>query len=900
MAAEVKTRLKTATVKLTEPENNPAAEYFFNLASQVVNRQTREELAAIGLTEERLRRLKESLKLLFGLEQEENETLYDFFHRVSAFFYYQLPETGKTITQGVVPANMDEMLRDLDQRKALIAQIKEKSQIDERLADYGLREEDEADRVINRLMEKRTREIETAFAAKTEIPPPEEVEKIAAVSLQEKPATKEILTTVRAPSPVKKELAAAVTGLAETNRYSTAVAAIAQKLTAPPPVIEGQLPKTVQNLPPETRARIAQKIAPILVGHAHQLTQDPETAPRVIAPLIAIVFEDEDITLPEEGRFLIPKLIIPVASAPETGPSPIEVVAREFSPEELVKQGKEEIKTIVASHFVKLGLDPNDKTTAPVIEVVAQDLATPPSLLAKSLASVAPPKEPTISETSASLPERPINLFHLILPDPKTNPLASLYAQSVVSQIPPSELNQRMSLWSSFGQHHPEMITQDPLLFYFDRLYRSEEGGVGYQVIRQPFYTLKSLGRPIVQPLINLGKKKIFQKLAQTALGKAVKKGAEKAAMAVAKKLALEVGKQVAVKGGGAAIAAALGIPTGGVSLVIWLVLEIGSRILSKLKTLFKKLSSLLDVVSFGLTTEIRNWIRENIGELPAKLFDLVKLPATFLGGLITASLGITVSSFLVPAFVIVFASLFFFNYQSNRYVATLRPPLGGKDFGMGITEEGLTTEIGPIMPFEADLSYCEDIDQPAAKLACFLTVIISDNNCLTINGAITDDNSSQIESCLLASEDLKQIISEDRIKQIAAALARSANDYKTLQCVGFKAAVEPNLPPLGDAYNYADTKKVSRYCNVVSSPDSPNLDGIRTGDNAVWGATRNCHSGDTCANNIACCGHIGIVIGLREINKEKRAIVSQAWGGSGIVNFREYTAASATYIRCH
>jgi len=890
-----KTELRIASPELVEPKGNPTTEYFFNLSSQVVGLKSKQELAAIGLTEEKLNKLKEALKL-FGLRQQDGESLSDFFHRVSAFFYYQFPQIGKTLTQGVVPTNLDQMVQDLEKRKAIIAEIKEKGQIDKLLERYQLNK-NEVNQAINRLIEIRTEKVKTALAAEgVTTTPIAEIEKIAVTSLQKKPNIEVSLADTAVPVSVKKKLKTRIANFVSSNRYTAATVAVTSQLASPPPEIEEQLPKEIRTLPKEIRARIAGKIAPALVSHAHQMADSPETVIRTVTPLVAIALDDEGIKLPNEsGHLLVLKLISPATPIAKT-------IAQDFTPSELIEQGKKAIEPIITSHFIRLGLDPTGKTVGPVITIISQNLATTPSYLARSLTVVNLTKELTISETSSSLPENPINFFHSIIPDQRTNPIAYLYSQATISQAHPFGLNNKITEWSSFAKGHGKSIGSDPMLFYYDHLYRSDEQGIAYQVSQQPLYILKSLGRPVIKPLVDLGKKKVFQKIARSGLGKAVKKGVEKVAMTVAKKLALETGKEVAIKGGAGAIAAALGIPTGGVSLLIWATIEVVTKVVrvvfSKLKKLFKQVSRALDVITLGLTSDIRNWIRNNLGNLPAKLFDFAKVPAAFLASLIAAPLAIAIGPMLIFVFIITFASLFFFNYHSNRYTAALRPPLGGQDFGMGITEEGLSADIGPIMPFEADITYCKNIGQPASKLACVLMVVISDNNCPTINGAITNKNSRDLEACLLASENLKQIISDDKIRQIATRLAFSANTYEFLQCVGFKAAVEPNLPGLGDAYNFTNIAKISRYCNVISNPNSLNIAGIRIGDNAAWGPGKNC-GGETCAKNIACCGHIGIVVGFPK-DDPNGIIIAQAWGDTGIINFRKYPIASATYIRCH
>ena len=55
----------------------------------------------------------------------------------------------------------------------------------------------------------------------------------------------------------------------------------------------------------------------------------------------------------------------------------------------------------------------------------------------------------------------------------------------------------------------------------------------------------------------------------------------------------------------------------------------------------------------------------------------------------------------------------------------------------------------------------------------------------------------------------------------------------------------------------------------------------------AVWGASSRCGVGETCEENVACCGHIGVIVGV-EKGQEGTVdylYVTQAWGDSGRIS---------------
>ncbi|GEM_PF-4500043 len=113
--------------------------------------------------------------------------------------------------------------------------------------------------------------------------------------------------------------------------------------------------------------------------------------------------------------------------------------------------------------------------------------------------------------------------------------------------------------------------------------------------------------------------------------------------------------------------------------------------------------------------------------------------------------------------------------------------------------------------------------------------------------------------------------------------LNRSARNYQNLQCVGFKLAVEPRL-----RQNYHQNAVAFLYNHPGQFVDEPQV-----GDNAIWGPRPECQdengkpvsdpqqANGLCAQNIFCCGHIGIVTQVDADN----VYITSAWGDNGTIN---------------
>lgn len=836
MAQEVDQEVKVKT-PLAIPEDNPLAHAFYELAAQVSSAANKQELENLGLTEANLNQIFEDLKNLFGLEKGEGENLYQFFDRVWQFIYANFPQTGKAFNQGIVPQNLPELISALERREAVINQIREN--LGKVLEKYGL-PPTEVSQWINHLLEIRAGQIETK-AGEIELSP-QEKQALAQASFQgEKPFKKKLAQTVL-PQEIKEELA----GIPRTNPYFAATATLAHQITHPPSEVAEITPPSITNLPPSQSFQTASSLMPF----AWVATQTPESAIPFVASNLALNLAAYEIILSgSEGENLV-KNILPIAT-------PVwEKVAQDFTPAEVQAWTQEDVQQAVTGYFLGIGLDPGDSVVTQVIEIAARHFSTPPSIFTRAVATTSLPEEPAISETTASLPPKPNNFFTTLYPIQGSLPW--LYNRALVSQMPGLETT--TASWGDF-RNYPGYTT-DPLITYLDSLYRPQEDGIGYQISRETLYKFSQIFRPLVE----LGKKKIFQKLAQTAIGQAVRKGVEKAALALAKKLALDVVKGTAIKGGTAAVAAILGIPTGGASILIWLAIELGAKLLSKLKQLLKTGVALLDKISFGLLSDVRNWIKENIGEFAAKAFDFLSLA---LAPILAPLTMVAVTPILIFALVAIFGVLLFMSFRHQQTLLTLTPPLGRG--GEGITQEQFGTNLIEIT--NIDMGQCQSLSG-AAQRACALTLVFKE---CSLGGFINAGNTDSIEDCIRGNDYLMSILNEDMIQRIVSTLTRSASLYQVLQCVGFKAAVEPALPGCGDAKNFINGG--CGHCQEISPAN------IQSGDNAVW--------------TWEPYGHIAIIIG---INQESGLItVAQAWGGSGRINFTQVNIVGvAEFIRCY
>jgi len=111
-----------------------------------------------------------------------------------------------------------------------------------------------------------------------------------------------------------------------------------------------------------------------------------------------------------------------------------------------------------------------------------------------------------------------------------------------------------------------------------------------------------------------------------------------------------------------------------------------------------------------------------------------------------------------------------------------------------------------------------------------------------------------------------------------------SARQYDYLQCVGFVMGTVPDFQGGHNAVWYATHSPGGWWRKVENRKKE--IDQL-AGGLAVWGASSRCGVGETCEENVACCGHIGVIVGV-EKGQEGTVdylYVTQAWGDSGRIS---------------
>ncbi len=877
MAREIEAISQTKTrVQLTEPRNNALAEYFFDLSTRVSDTPNKQEaLKKLGWPDEQLNQLFARLEQLFGLTLEEQENLYDFFHRISAFFYQEMPITGNTITHGEVPSNLKEMLQALEERERLVAEIRDKTELSKILERYGL-SQTEIDKVISRILEQRTEQITTVTSVDNIPLTTTQTEEVVFASFQTGTVQQTTIKGVIPQPEIRKTIVDQVRKLAKTNQFSTATTAVAYRIANPSPELPQSLSESITTtLPPEA----LNQIAAALTLTAHETADQSGIAPLIATPTIAIVLSNHNVSLTEkEGTQLVQGMITSVTPI-------LKAIAKDMTPTQIRQDAQNNVEQIVIGHLANIGLDPSAETVTPAVELAVQTLTSLPTYFSRAVAVTPMPRQKTLVEQTNNLPAKPINIFHVLRPG-KNNPPAILYTITQLAQTP--KLQELVDVWQKFYDYVQEQpaaktISSDPAIAYWDTVYKP--GGTACQVSESPNYAIMETVRPVTDfgqhiaksrfnrwvkkkiPIKKLTGKltgKIKTKFYKYAAEKIVKRLAEKGVLVTAEKAAeLLAGETLAV-----ALATALGIPTGGASILIWLgaeALRLGWSLIKKIAEKLK-IPEVLNFFTLGLSTKLR----DILGKIPVlKWFkDIIYYPV----GIILAIGTVTTVVPLALIFVLVFGVLFFINLgPMQMYNQTLAPPIE-----RGITEEELIGEIRDMLPFESDVGYCQSINNQSAKVACYINFILQDCNI----SAVTNNSMNMTAICLRASQTLQQLIgsAERIIDTFKISLAWDG----TLQCVGFKRAVEQNLPACGDAKHFVGSG--CGQCTHVYSPGE-NMAAIQIGDNTIWTS--------------GAYGHIAIVIGADLDSGMVQ--VAQAWGGSGRINFKSVPVASvAEFIRCH
>ncbi len=121
--------------------------------------------------------------------------------------------------------------------------------------------------------------------------------------------------------------------------------------------------------------------------------------------------------------------------------------------------------------------------------------------------------------------------------------------------------------------------------------------------------------------------------------------------------------------------------------------------------------------------------------------------------------------------------------------------------------------------------------------------------------------------------------------------MSSSADDYKYLQCVGFKVAVEDSFNGGANAEWFA--RNTPDGCCTFRPEEA------EVGDNVAWGPGASC-GGGSCSSNIACCGHIGVLtqdLGGGETGGINWFMYTSANGANGTISTVKLNPASAGSI---
>ncbi|MBU2592213.1 MAG: hypothetical protein ABH867_03650 [Patescibacteria group bacterium] len=479
-------------------------------------------------------------------------------------------------------------------------------------------------------------------------------------------------------------------------------------------------------------------------------------------------------------------------------------------------------------------------------------------------------------------PNEGANQFNLT-----NNPSLGMAFAMEVSRLPPDQLQAlQQDLYVFIEYAGPERINQDPFLLNVQNQHDIIEA-----VYQSPLYQVAA---PIIEWAGKIAKSEIVQRLAQTTIGKAVKGFGEKiiswGVEQAAKRVALEGAKQavqsIALQGATASIAAALGIPTAGLSLAIWVgieALKIGAKVLKKAFGVISRVAemtgipstvrSVADTLTLGIMPELSN--------LLSKIPLIGKAAARFASSLFYGLSGMTMAgagAALLVAFLFVFPFLTLRNASRIRKNQISTLVIGGRGGGW-ISSEGFPTEIIEV-PINA--ANCEGLAGDARK-ACLITLVAQ--NC--VGGMVNSPAAiNALRECvfnLQQGEQLRNEFSTNELNYMLDMFEFSVNNFRNLQCVGFKRGVEMSLPDAGNAKDFANPNNISPcYLVIDPNPETPINEGVQSGDNAVW-------TGSTY-------GHIAMVLQVGE----GTVLLAQAWGESGRINTTSLQTVSVSqFIRC-
>jgi len=121
--------------------------------------------------------------------------------------------------------------------------------------------------------------------------------------------------------------------------------------------------------------------------------------------------------------------------------------------------------------------------------------------------------------------------------------------------------------------------------------------------------------------------------------------------------------------------------------------------------------------------------------------------------------------------------------------------------------------------------------------------------------------------------------------------MSLSADGFTYLQCVGFKVAVEGHFNGGHNAEWFA--RNTPSGCCTFRPEEA------EAGDNVAWGPGASCRGG-SCSNNIACCGHIGVLtqnLGGGETGGINWFLYTSANGANGTMSTTKLNPANAGVI---
>ena len=321
----------------------------------------------------------------------------------------------------------------------------------------------------------------------------------------------------------------------------------------------------------------------------------------------------------------------------------------------------------------------------------------------------------------------------------------------------------------------------------------------------------------------------ILKKLGSTAVGQAV--------------------KGLLTKLGATALGALAGIASGGLALI--------PAALGLLKSIAGKLGIKLP--------SIANFAKRILGVGGKGTAGALEATAKILAGVTLGSVAIPLGAIIIGLFsVLAFISLLVPIISGG---AIVQSELGGPGRG---TESGIQGDV-----VDPEGNHLADRTEIAMKNCLGMDTITKDK-CLTAG-------QKQIWiTCLIG-----QGISPEDSQRVVNVSCESATNFDTLQCVGYKKAVEENFPGGHNACWFA---------NDAGARIPQEIGSIQVGDNAVWGSDccDQCNLG-----NLSCCGHIGIITKIEpgSDGRENWIYVTSAQGGTGNVNTIKISLGDPTAI---